>query len=86
MGKRLTVWNSPILLHFAVKTESPFRRYTKGVVMLNSIFEELKSRLLMPDVSRFYGLEINRAGFAACPFHPDNTPSLKFDDSFLRSV
>ena len=45
--------------------------------MLNNIFEELKSRLLMPDVARFYGLEINRAGFAACPFHPDKTPSLK---------
>ena len=54
--------------------------------MLDNIFEELKSRLFMPDVARFYGLEINRAGFAACPFHPDNTPSLKFDDSFLRSV
>ena len=45
--------------------------------MLNNIFEELKSQLLMPDVARFYGLKINRAGFAACPFHPDKTPSLK---------
>lgn len=45
--------------------------------MLDNIFDELKCRLFMSDVARFYGLEINRAGFAACPFHPDNTPSLK---------
>ncbi len=44
---------------------------------LDNIFEELKSRLFMPDVARFYGLENNRSGFAACPFHPDKTPSLK---------
>lgn len=37
----------------------------------------------MPDAARFYGLEINKTGFAACPFHPDKTPSLKiYDDHF----
>lgn len=37
----------------------------------------------MPDVARFYGLEVNRAGFAVCPFHPDNHPSLKiYDDHY----
>lgn len=51
--------------------------------MLDNIFEELKCRLFMSDVARFYGLEINRAGFAACPFHPDNTPSLKiYEDHY----
>jgi len=45
--------------------------------MLDNIFDELKCRLFMSDVARFYGLEINRAGFTACPFHPDKTPSLK---------
>lgn len=44
---------------------------------------ELRDRLPMPDVARFYGLEINRAGFADCPFHPDNDPSLKiYDDHY----
>lgn len=37
----------------------------------------------MPDAARFYGLEINRADFAACPFHPDKTPSLKiYEDHY----
>ena len=37
----------------------------------------------MPDVARFYGVEMNRAGFACCPFHPDNDPSMKvYDDHY----
>jgi DNA primase len=37
----------------------------------------------MQDVMRFYGLEVNRAGFAVCPFHTDNDPSLKvYDDHY----
>ena len=37
----------------------------------------------MPDAARFYDLEINKAGFAACPFHPDETPSLKiYEDHY----
>ena len=37
----------------------------------------------MPEVARFYGLEMNRAGMACCPFHDDKSPSLKvYDDHF----
>lgn len=37
----------------------------------------------MPEVARFYGLEVNRAGLACCPFHDDKSPSLKvYDDHF----
>ncbi len=37
----------------------------------------------MPDVARFYGLQINRSGMACCPFHNEKTPSLKvYDDHF----
>ena len=51
--------------------------------MLEQIYAKLRERLPMPDVARFYGLEINRAGFAACPFHPDHEPSLKiYDDHY----
>ncbi len=53
-------------------------------MMLDNIFKELKCRLLMPDVARFYGLGINGAGFAACPFHPDNTPSLKIYETLKK--
>lgn len=37
----------------------------------------------MPDVARFYGLQINRSGMACCPFHNEKTPSLKvYPDHF----
>lgn len=52
-------------------------------MILDNIYEELRSRLLMQDVMRFYGLEVNRAGFAVSPFHTDNDPSLKvYDDHY----
>ena len=37
----------------------------------------------MPDVAKFYGLQISRSGMACCPFHNDNTPSMKiYEDNF----
>lgn len=37
----------------------------------------------MPDVARFYGLQINRSGMTCCPFHQEETPSLKvYNDHF----
>ena len=41
------------------------------------IFKDIKDRLTMPDVAKFYGLQINRSGMACCPFHEERTPSLK---------
>jgi DNA primase len=35
------------------------------------------SRLSMVDIADKYGIERNTAGFAHCPFHKDNTASLK---------
>ena len=29
------------------------------------------------DLVRFYGLDVNRGGFALCPFHNERTPSFK---------
>lgn len=50
---------------------------------LDNVFSEIKYRLSMPEVARFYGLEMNRAGMACCPFHDDKSPSLKvYDDHF----
>ena len=52
-------------------------------MILDNIYEELRSKLLMQDVVRFYGLEVNRTGFAVCPFHTDNEPSMKiYDDHY----
>lgn len=37
----------------------------------------------MKDVARFYGYEPNRAGFLICPFHSEDTASLKlYENSF----
>lgn len=50
---------------------------------MDNVFSEIKSSLAMHEVARFYGLEINRAGMACCPFHDDKTPSLKvYNDHF----
>lgn len=50
---------------------------------MDNVFSEIKSRLAMPEVARFYGLEMNRAGMDCCPFHDDKNPSLKvYDDHF----
>lgn len=37
----------------------------------------IKSLLPMPEVALRYGYEPNRSGFIHCPFHKDDTPSLK---------
>ncbi len=48
-----------------------------------SIFKEVKEQLKLRDVAAYYGLRVNRAGFASCPFHKERTPSMKlYDDHF----
>ena len=48
-----------------------------------SIFSEVKERLPMKDVARYYGIITNKSGFAKCPFHKERTPSMKiYDDHF----
>lgn len=48
-----------------------------------SIFTEVKEQLKLRDVTEYYGLHINRAGFTKCPFHQERTPSMKlYDDHF----
>ena len=46
--------------------------------------EEIKRSLPMAELFRQYGIQVNRAGFAHCPFHSgDRTPSMKvYKDSF----
>lgn len=45
--------------------------------------QEAKRALYMRQVFERYGVSVNRAGYALCPFHEENTPSLKvYEDSF----
>lgn len=39
--------------------------------------EDIKGMITMPEVARMYGLQVDRAGFAKCPFHSEKTGSFK---------
>jgi len=41
------------------------------------IAKQINQTISMQDVANRYGIETNRAGFTACPFHSDKTASLK---------
>ena len=44
---------------------------------MSSHSDIIKQRVSMQAAARHYGFEPNRAGFISCPFHNENTPSLK---------
>ena len=43
-----------------------------------TVFEQVRQSLDMEEVARRYGVEVNRAHKALCPFHAEKTPSLSF--------
>lgn len=45
-----------------------------------NLFEEIKSRIAVRQVTEHYGLKVNRKGMACCPFHNDKHPSMKIDN------
>ena len=47
------------------------------------IFNQIKNILEITSVIEYYGVSINRKGFASCPFHQEKTPSFKvYDENF----
>lgn len=42
--------------------------------------EIIKQSVSVRDVCDAYGIQVNRAGFACCPFHGEKTPSMKVYD------
>ena len=48
-----------------------------------STYTQIKQAVSVPDAAKHYGLAVNRNGMARCPFHPDNTPSLKLNEDFF---
>ena len=51
--------------------------------MTSNIFQDIKDRVDLKDLVRFYGLEVDRGGFACCPFHNEKHPSLKvYEDHY----
>jgi len=47
-----------------------------------SLFKEVKAVVSARQAAERYGLNVNRAGMACCPFHDDRNPSMKLDDRF----
>lgn len=47
---------------------------------MNNYAEQIKQSVTMRQVCNIYGIEVNRAGFACCPFHNEKTPSMKIYD------
>ena len=42
----------------------------------------MKAAVTARQAAEAYGLKINRAGVACCPFHQDKTPSMKLDERY----
>jgi DNA primase len=42
-----------------------------------NLYDEIRERVSCLDAGQRYGLTVNRAGFALCPWHSDRKPSLK---------
>ena len=48
-----------------------------------NIFTDVKTQIHLPNAAEYYGVKVNRGGFASCLFHEDRTPSMKlYDDHF----
>ena len=45
--------------------------------MIVDVAREIKNAVSMTDVCERYGIEVNSAGYAVCPFHAEKTGSLK---------
>ncbi len=47
-----------------------------------NIFKTVKSSVTTRQAAERYGIRVNRNGMARCPFHNDQTPSMKVDERF----
>ena len=47
-----------------------------------NVFEAVKQTVTTRQAAESYGIHVNRAGKANCPFHNDRTPSMKVDKRF----
>ena len=50
--------------------------------MVQSLFEVVKQSVSPKAAAEQYGIEVKRGGMARCPFHPDQSPSLKLNDDY----
>ena len=48
------------------------------------IFDEIKARVSMPEVVKYYGFTPNSSGKILCPFHSEKTPSCKINEQSFK--
>lgn len=53
-------------------------------MILNEDIAAVKSSVNMRQLAQAYGLRVNRAGYAICPFHHDKHPSMQIFDGYLH--
>jgi len=70
-------------LSFTDEDRRFFLALTRKKVMLLGIYSQIKEQVSTREVAEHYGIKVNRAGMACCPFHPDKTPSMKVDKNFV---
>ena len=47
-----------------------------------SLFQKIKSAITVPQAAKVYGMEPDRRNMVCCPFHSDNNPSMKLNDTY----
>ncbi len=47
-----------------------------------SLYQKIKSAITVQQAGEMYGMEPDRHGMVCCPFHSDNTPSMKLNDNY----
>ena len=52
----------------------------KGIAMIN--FAQIKQAVTTRQAAEAYGLSVNSRDMCRCPFHNDQTPSMKVDETF----
>lgn len=76
----LGIWNDNLKnfcekdIYEQAKQEQEYKPKIKG----SGITAHIIRNISIIDLARSYGLDVNKSGFAVCPFHEDNNPSLKF--------
>ncbi len=53
-------------------------------MLLNEDIERVKSQISMRDIANYYGMRVNRKGFALCPFHNDKHPSMQIFSGYTK--
>ena len=51
--------------------------------MTQSLFEAVKQSVTTKAAAGHYGIEVKRGGMAKCPYHSDQSPSLKLNDDYF---